>query len=198
MKFRIEISGRGGEVLVGKVKREFYDIIEDNAIDIEEYAWNEDFFEENTGVLIPEDIRPFDPGEWYNCTSMIHECGPDVESSFITVSQGNDILFDNVEYTALLSAGARSDCVDEFYPEQMLEDGDVYFVGQSFEKGFFYSFELEADTFDLTKLVLQTINIDGWELIVDARYAEAELEDLGELFTDSNGSCFSINLVEKD
>ena len=47
MKYKIEIDGRGGEVVIGSVKREFYDIVEENEIDFEDYAWNDDFFEEN-------------------------------------------------------------------------------------------------------------------------------------------------------
>jgi hypothetical protein len=30
MKYRIEISGRGGEVAIGTVNREFYDLFQDN------------------------------------------------------------------------------------------------------------------------------------------------------------------------
>ena len=35
MKYRIEISGRGGEIVIGKVKREVYDYFDENEVDNE-------------------------------------------------------------------------------------------------------------------------------------------------------------------
>ena len=47
MKYRIEISGRGGEIAIGSVTREFYDLFQDNDdVEFDDYAWNWDFFEE--------------------------------------------------------------------------------------------------------------------------------------------------------
>ena len=38
MKYRIEIGGRGGEVAIGKVKREFYDVIQDNDLEFDDVS----------------------------------------------------------------------------------------------------------------------------------------------------------------
>jgi hypothetical protein len=201
MKYRIEISGRGGEVVIGKVKREFYELFnnDDSELDFEDYVWNDEFFEENE-IDIPEDIRPFHPGEYFECDDVAHEYGVSVDSAYITVSCGDDIIHDNIEANDLESIenGLTLECMQEIIPDEILEDGDTYFVGQSHEKGFFQSYEFEADGFDLSKLTLHVTDVDGWELITGASYDEQELEDLGELSTTGKGSDAWLGIVEKD
>lgn len=200
MKYRIEISGRGGEVVIGKVKREFYDVFEEGDLDFEDYVWNDGFFEENEDVEIPEDIQPFYPGDWFDCDDIAHEYGVTVDDAYITVSQGDEIIHDNVEANVLESGanGLTLECNEEIIPEELLKPGDTYFVGQSYEKGFFFSYEFEADNFDLSKLTLYVTDVNGWELITSAKYDEQELEDLGELSTNGKGSDAWLSLVEED
>ena len=66
MKYRIEIGGRGGEIAIGKVKREFYDAVQDNELDIDDYAWNWDFFEENDIFLFVLTAKP-KPKCYHSC-----------------------------------------------------------------------------------------------------------------------------------
>lgn len=198
MKYRIEIGGRGGEVVIGKVKREFYDIVEDNEIDFEEYAYDYDFLEENE-VEIPEDIRPFEPGDWYDCDNLAHACGPGVDDAHISVLGEDDlVLYDALTYDAFMDMNADTEQTEEVFPQETLEDGEVYFVGQSFEKGHFLTFEFEAESFDPAKLTFETGDYDGWELITGLSYDGESLEDLGELSTNGKGSEFQLLLVEKD
>lgn len=201
MKYRIEISGRGGEVVIGKVKREFYDLFEgdDAELDLHDYIWNYDFFEENEGVEIPEDIRPCDPGLWFDCNDIAHEYGVSVDYAFVTITQGDEILYDNAEVNTLENSegGLTLESESEVVPDEQLEDGDAYLGIQTFEKGFFYSYEFEAVSFDLSKLTFYVNNIDGWELISGARYDDQELEDLGELSTEGKGTDVWLRLVEK-
>lgn len=198
MKYRIEIGGRGGEVVIGKVKREFYDIVEDNEIDFEEYAYDYDFLEENE-VEIPEDIRPFEPGDWYDCDNLAHACGPGVDDAYISVLGEDDlVLYDALTYDAFMDMNADTEQTEEVFPQETLEDGEVYFVGQSFEKGHFLTFEFEAESFDPAKLTFETGDYDGWELITGLSYDGESLEDLGELSTNGKGSEFQLLLVEKD
>lgn len=201
MKYRIEISGRGGEAVVGKVKREFYDLFEgaDAELDIEDYTWNYDFFEENEEVEIPEDIRPFHPGEWAECNDEIaHEYGVSVDSLYLTLTQGDKIILDNVETSILANLGVTFESSEEFITDELLEDGETFINIQSYEKGFFFSYEFETDIFDPKKLTFFVNNVDEWELVSSASYAGQELEDLGELSTSGKGSEVWLGLVEKD
>lgn len=198
MKYRIEISGRGGEIVLGKVNREFYDLIEENGLDIDQYAWDSEFFEEND-VEIDESIRPFEPGDWYECDNITHNCGPDTDFAYMTVLDENgDIIHDALPYDSLFDLGADSELSEEIYPQQSLEEGEVYFLGQSIEKGLFLVYEVEAESFDLAKLMFITTDCDGWELITGIRYDGIDLDDLGELSTTGKGSEFQLILVEKD
>lgn len=198
MKYRIEISGRGGEIVIGKVKREFYDIFEENELDIEEYSYNYDFFEEND-VEIDEDIRPFEPGDWYDCDNLAHECGPALGDCYITVLDENDtVIYDALTADAFFDLGADMEQNGEVYPQETLEDGDAYYIGQSIEKGLFLVFEVEAESFDPAKLILNVNDCDGWELVTGLTYDGVALDDLGELSTVGKGSEFQLILVEKD
>lgn len=198
MKYRIEVGGRGGEIAIGKVKREFYDSFEDSGADFEDYAWNWDFFEENE-VEIDEDIRPFEPGEWFECDDLCHNTGPSADDCYISVLDENDnIIYDALTVDQFYDMGSDSLQVEEVYPQESLEDGEVYFIGQSFEKGTFLGFEVEDDVFDPTKLVFNIADCDGWELIVGLSYNGVSLDDDGGLSTVGKGSEFQLILVEKD
>lgn len=197
MKYRIEISGRGGEIVIGKVKREFYDLVEEHELDVDQYAWDYDFFEEND-VEIDEDIRPFEPGDWYECDNITHNCGPALDDCYITVMDENDtVIYDALTASAFFELGTEYEG-EEIYPQETLDDGDVYFIGQSIEKGLFLVYEVEAETFDPAKLVLKVEDCDGWELVTGLTYDGTALDDLGELSTTGKGSEFQLILVEKD
>lgn len=198
MKYRIEIGGRGGEVAIGKVNREFYDAIHDNDLEFDDYAWNWDFFEEND-VEIDEAIRPFEPGEWFECDDLCHNTGPASEDSYVSVIDENgNVIYDALTVDQFYDMGSDSLQIEEVYPQESLEDGEVYFIGQSFEKGTFLGFEIEDEAFDPSKLVFNTADCDGWELIVGVSYDGISLDDDGGLSTVGKGSEFQLILVEKD
>lgn len=196
MKYRIEIGGRGGEIVIGTVNREFYDFFKNNdEIDFDEYAWNWDFFEEHD-VEIDENIRPFEPGEWFDRDDICHHTGPSVEDSYISVLDENEnVIYDALTLEAFTDLGTDVEQTEEAYPQETLNDGDTYFIGQSFEKGHFLSFECEDEAFDPKKLVITYGDYDGWELITGAVYNGSPLEDLGDLVTSGKGSEFQLIAV---
>ncbi len=199
MKYRIEIGGRGGEVVIGTVQNDFYTLVQDNEIDFDDYSWNNDFFEENEDVEIPEEIRPFEPGEWFEHDDLAHDNGPSVDDCYITIIDENDnTIYDALTLDQFYDLGADSEQTEEIYPQETLEDGDVYFIGQSFEKGHFLTFECEDEAFDPSKLMFMTADYDGWELVTGLKYNEQVLDDLGELSTTGKGSEFQLIVVEKD
>lgn len=199
MKYRIEIGGRGGEVAIGKVNRDFYDLIQADDIEFDEYAWNNDFFEDNEEVEIAEDIRPFEPGDWFECDDIAHNSGPSLDDCYITImDESENVIHDALTIDQFFDLGSDTVEVEEIYPQESLDDGEVYFIGQSFEKGHFLTFEVEDEAFDPKKLVFNTSDYDGWSLVVGATYDGADLEDLGELSTTGKGSEFQLILVEKE
>lgn len=196
MKYRIEISGRGGEIVAGRVSTIFYNQFEDEGLDFEEYAYNFDYFDENEDVEIPENIRPFEPGEYHECDDLAHAFGSDTEDTFITVTdEEENILLDNASFTSVLKNGVDQELEDDVYPQDILTDGEAYFVAQSYEKGLFYSYEVETDMFDLNKLAIVTCDVDGWQLVTGVKYDGIELEDLGEGSTNGKGFDATLNLV---
>ena len=194
MKYRIEISGRGGEIVIGGVNREVYDYFEENEIDIEEYASDWDNEQD-----VPEEFQPFEPGSWYDCDGLAHNCGPELGDAYVTVLDENDtVIHDALTVEAFFDLGAEMEQNEEIYPSESLEDGEAYFIGQSIEKGLFQVYEVEAESFDPAKLIFTTIDCDGWELITGVKYDNVDLDDLGELSTVGKGAEFQLILVEKD
>lgn len=194
MKYRIEISGRGGEIVIGKVKREVYDYFDENEVDIEEYASDWDNEQD-----VPEEFQPFEPGSWYDCDGLAHNCGPEIDDAYVTVMDENDnVVLDALTIDVLLDLGANTDQTEEIYPSESLGDGEVYFIGQSIEKGLFQVYEVEAESFDPAKLIFVITDCDGWELITGVKYDNVDLDDLGELSTVGKGAEFQLILVEKD
>jgi hypothetical protein len=183
MKYRIEITGCGGEALIGKVNREFYNRFIDDSLDIADYVWNEDFFTENEDVVIPEDIRPFEPGEWTEGAYIVHEYGVPVDSLYVTVTRSDEVILDNIGSSVLSNIGATFESVEEFFTDELLEDGDTHIAIQLQEKGFFQSYEFDADSFNPNRLTFQMSSIDGWDLVTSIIYDDQELEELGELST---------------
>ena len=193
MKYRIELSGRGGEIAIGKVKREVYDYFEENEVDIEEYAsdWDNE-------LDVPEEFQPFEPGSWYDCDDLCHNCGPELDDCYITVMDENDtVIYDALTTSAFIDLGMEYDG-EEIYPQETLEDGEAYFIGQSIEKGLFQVYEVEAESFDPAKIKLTVDDCDGWELVTGLSYDGNSLDDLGELSTVGKGCEFQLILVEKD
>jgi len=193
MKYRIEIGGRGGEAVSGRVSQASYDYFDEHDIDLEDYATEWDNEQE-----VPVESQPFPPGEWHDCDDLAHEFGTDINDTFVTVTDAdNNVLLDNVDYPNLLRMGANSEC-DEIYPEDKVEAGTSYFIGQSYEKGLFYSFEVETDAFEVSRLTICTSDVDGWELVTNIQYNGEDLEDLGEMSTDGKGYEFSMRIAGED
>ena len=194
MKFRIEVSGRGGEIVIGRVSQDAYAYFEEHEIDVDEYAtsWDNDY-------EVPEELQPFVPGEWHDCDDIAHEFGSDVDDTFITVTDADDnVLLDNVDYSNLIKIGVNVEFEDDIDPDDILETGAACFIGQSHEKGLFYSFEVETDVFDVSRLTICTTDVDGWELVTSIQYNGEDLEDLDEMSTDVKGFDASLHVAGQD
>lgn len=176
--FNIRCYGYGGEVVLGSVDREVYDYFVENETDLEEYSiqWASEDCE------VPEDKRPFDPGEWYNCDNICHENGVEMsEHCKIEVRDPDDnVIWEHVLESCMLEdSGIEIDCYDEHYAE-FQGSGNIVFFGQSIEKGTFFYADLELTTpFDPKKLKLNYVDVEGLELLSQVHYEDEEIYNDG-------------------
>lgn len=183
-KYKIEITGYGGEIYWGTVERKIYDFFKDKEIDIEQYAstWDDDMWAD-----VPSDMRPFDPGSPYECDYGCHLSGATFdESSYVTVydENGDEVWQCSLSSTALDDEGVQYDCIDERYINDY-DAGTVVFMGAQGEKGLFFGNEFEIKSpFDPKKLRICYEDCDGWELTSNISY---DGEDIDGSDYDTNG-----------
>ena len=104
--YTLMLSGYGGEIVLGSVPREQYQYFVDNEIDLEQFAWDEDY-----ELEVPHNMRPFEPGSWHECDDIAHENGCELsDSNYITVTDENNNQHwqSNLGYSALADAGLNS------------------------------------------------------------------------------------------
>jgi hypothetical protein len=184
--YKLRLWGYGGEYVMGTVDRKIYDYFREHRLDVEEYAWNYEYADENN---IPEDMRPFEPGSWHDCEDMGHSWGVDRNCGTIQVDDENG----NTVYEKQLESISGYDeenpepgwsCGDEVWIDSQPK-GTVVFIGVSSEKGTFYEADLPLNMpFDPEKLCLHYDEIDGNEIITSVSYDEEELMNDGG---DTNG-----------
>ena len=176
---QVMIQGYGGESYAGTVDRKIYDYFKEHKINLDEFAndWDENF------EFVPEDMRPFDQGQQYDCDNLWHASGAELDgSNLITVSgPDGDIWEHNLDYSELEDAGVTveefggSDLDDEDIPE-----GKVVYNGAQGEKGCFFDgeFTLRAP-FDPKKLKISYENCGGWYIVNYVEYDGEEIDGSG-------------------
>jgi hypothetical protein len=194
--YTLMLSGYGGEIVLGSVPREQYQYFVDNKIDIEEFAWNDDHDE------VPEEMRPFEPGSWHECSDVAHESGCELsDSNYITVNDENSNIQwqSNLGHSTLTDAGIEVDESDEYLCSDRADRvNTVGFVGQSIEKGCFFEGELELTApFDPAKLAISYSDIEGWSLISGVTYDGVDIEGHDGYSTSGKGSEFKFYDTEK-
>lgn len=174
----VRCYGYGGEIVLGSVEREVYSYFIENDIDLEEYStqWaSED-------CLIPEFYRPFSPGEWYDCNSICHENGVEM-SEYCKIQiedrEGNIVWEHVLEPFMLEESEVEVECCEEYYAEFHDPDNIVY-LGQSIEKGTFFSSEFDLTApFDPEKLKIVYSDVEGLLLMSQLFYNDEEVYNDG-------------------
>lgn len=174
--YTLTIGGYGGETYAGVVDRKIYDYFKAKQIDICQYAftWDDDMW-----LDIPEDMRPFNPGDPYDCDNFFHMAGAELTNlNGITVSDehGNTVLELDAGEDELDAAGVSVECnvSNEIYD---LDDNTVVFWAAQGEKGSFFEGEIELRTpFDPKRLTIYCENCDGWVLISGVEYDGDEID----------------------
>lgn len=194
MKYKVELHGRGGEVVIGAITEESYVFFKDNSIDIEDYATNPDFVEDNEELDFPEELKPFEPGDWYDCDSVIHASGVYINDIIIVVKDDNEEI---VLQIAGESEIAKLGGTVEIYQKVELEGRDekFFFIGLTIEKGHFSSFEIESDEFDVKKLTIRCCKVPGGVIADEISYSGEEAEDLDEKETFTQMEDFELRAI---
>ncbi len=189
-KFNIYLTGYGGEIVIGRITKEQYEFWQDRE-DLDEYVYDYD-----GEMEIPEEMKMFPDGSWYECDDFVHENGCEFSNAcWVTVydEEDNEVFscpldYDSLEDKGVFTEGMRQ---DEFYLDSD-SDADYAFFGQNFEKGTFQTFEVEDYKFDPAKLNFRLIDVEGWELVTGVSYMSEELDDTGGYSTTDKSSDFKV------
>lgn len=192
-KYKIEVSGRGGEIVVGRVSRDAYDYLNDNDIDINDFIDDED-----NDYEIPEEYRFIQNGEWYECDDIAHENGATMDDlSIVSVydENGKEVWSGSLDCGILDDNDIEADEIAEVYTANR-EDLEAVFIGQSVEKGLFFGgdFTIKSE-FDPTKLKFEYSDIEGWLLLSSIQY-DGEYIDNYEYDTIGKSMEFDLYLID--
>lgn len=184
--YKIMLWGYGGEYVMGTVERKIYDYFKRRRLSVMDYAWDS-----GEDLQVPEEMQPFPPGSWYECSDMCHISGVDRSCGTLEIQDenGNTVYQKSTEDIT----GWQDDegnpepewsCNEEVWIDEK-EPGTVVFIGVSSEKGTFFEADLELTApFDPGKLTLIYDEVDGNEIINCVEYDGVELDNYGG---DTNG-----------
>jgi hypothetical protein len=195
--YEIILSGYGGEIVLGRITKEQY----------EYWSAREDFDEHcndwDNEIEIPEEARIVRDGSWHELDDLYHENGCEFSNmNYITVidKATNKTVFESsLGYDALEKEGIDLDGIasDEYYVRYD-SDADYAFLGQSVEKGTFFTGEVEViGKFDPRKLSFSHIDVEGWDIINGVSYASEIVDDTGGYSTTGKSLDFKIFQVER-
>ncbi len=194
-KYRIEMSGFGGEIVLGVVPRETYDYFKANQIDVADYIADSDSYSN-----IPAEHQFAEGGAWYEVDNIIHESGVELNNSCViqvTDADGDEVWSSALDIETLVNAGVTVNCLGEYYVHEQ-PDGTAVFMGQSTEKGTFFVAEFSSDEpFDPANLSLGYFDVDGWDISAAISYEGEDLDNEGG-DTIGKGNNYSFTLIGEE
>jgi hypothetical protein len=216
-KYTITIRGEGGEFIAGEVNKEFFDALNDNDISIEDYAEGDS--DDEQFECIPEEIRPFDPGDWSNlspyivwrnlCDTESMELEVDDENFKTVYSDSDEVLYmTEHEYDVDENGVVNFSIYDPSDPYDNYR-GKYFYSCQRHEDGVFFSGTIELDEpFDPNKLCLITVNLNESEMVSKVIYYPQgpnedgypvgegiEIKDVGDHETEINGATHELRML---
>jgi hypothetical protein len=169
MKYKITISGRGGDVYVHELNKEQRKVLSEASVDnVITSKMDYDEISEVLGHLVDESEHTF-AGVYTNPKDYV-----------ILVHDENDNLIFESDDDWDFNPDA------EYHYEGLFEEGD-YLIVESYCKGTFFEYELETDQFDPNKLEPVVVELnERLEILKGIRYSGEELDfDWGDY--DSRG-----------
>ncbi|HET8688650.1 MAG TPA: hypothetical protein VFM18_18705 [Methanosarcina sp.] len=192
--YTIELTGYGGEIIIGKVKNETYEYYLENEIDIEDLVDDVD-----NEINIPDKHRIFKSGQWYECNNLCQEFGVEFSSSGTATvydEHGNEVWSSSLDPSVLRNRGCRAELQNTFKTKNQPPRTKL-FIGKSLETGTFFSGEIHLVTpFNPKKLGFGYVNIDSWNIGTGVEYNDEYIENL-DTVTKATGAEFSLIEVEK-
>jgi hypothetical protein len=192
---KIEMSGYGGEVVMGTVDRKIYEYFTKNEIDVEEHVndWDNE-------LEVPSEYCFASDGQWYENDNITHENGVEMDSACtirIMDEQDNTIWEHNLDIQELEKTGVDVECFSSEYIDDQ-EIGTVVFFGQQFEKGLFFGGEFVLRSpFAPKKLTIRYCDVDGFKVCSSLEYDNEDLIS-DDYSTTGKSSHYSLTLVGED
>ena len=185
--YKIEIWGYGGEIAMGRVDPKTVEFFKTNLISVPNYSTSWADEGDDDYVDIPDELKPFPQGSWYDGDNIEHTSGAEFGGCTVRVSDENDNeVWEKDLSTELEDEGCEVDYSGDYDVDEYVTEDTAVFVGQSFEKGTFFSGDLELKApFDPKKLKFTYTTVAGWDLLTSVEYDGEELD--GSSGYDSTG-----------
>jgi hypothetical protein len=196
-EIEISLGGYGGEIVIGRISEAAYDYWQDRD-DLDEYVYDWD-----NEMEVPADAHFCTDGAWHDVDDICHENGCEASDACllqVTDVETNDVIWENsLDLDSLASKGVDTSNHSHVRPEEDEPDGTCIFLGQSIEKGLFFSGKVRiTEPFDPSKLAISWTDCDGWRLISGVEYDGEEVYGYDAYSTNGKGSEFKVYRVERD
>lgn len=190
--YNVVVHGYGGEMVMGRVDQKIVNYFQENNIDLSEYAssWGEPG--DDGYIDVPEDLRPFDMGSWYDCDNIEHCSGAEFGGSWITVydENGNAVWEQDLGHN-LEDVGCEIECFCNEEVEDYVNADTAVFVGQNFEKGTFFDAQIDlTEPFDPAKFKFTYSELAGWPILNTVEYNGEELDGADGYSTNGKSSSY--------
>ena len=192
--YKIQVWGYGDEIVMGSVDKKVWDYFRDHRINLSDYAWDSSYGEE---LNIPEDCRPFYPGEWHDCDDMYHGWGVSKSAGTLCILDENDEEVYKRDLDDIDGCDIELECGEEAWIGKK-GPGSVTFYATSAEKGTFFEGTIELTSpFEPEKLTLRFDEVDGNDLLCNIAYDGEDLDNFGG-DTTGKGCDFTLYYVDED
>lgn len=183
----VSISGLGGEVVMGTISAECYDFFNKHGLEVGAFATDREYLSKvknERNLEVNSSFWPFNPGEWFTCDDLIHECGPEMDVTAlieITDSEKNIIWSSSLDLETLKNQGVKVVCLDNVYASDHISD-PYLFYGKTVEKGTLFVGELDLkQSFNPSKLTIYYTEIESWPVFSYMEYNDVEVDEDGPL-----------------
>ena len=171
MTYQLELSGYGVEIVVGTISKETFNYFLSNNIDMQDFI--------NGNVEIPKELKPFDNGAWFECDDIAHLHNLFFEEKNKLIIKKDESLIHELK----LETGSLEELeieIDyhEFYINEA-PDETYRFIGESFEKGTFFSAKIYEEKFEMNQLKIEYYDIEGKEVVSNVFYRGKRLLNEG-------------------
>ena len=118
---------------MGKIDRKTVDYFKENHISVDEYAnsWADEG--DDDYIDVPEELRPFPQGSWYDGDNIEHCSGPEFGGATIEVRDENgNTVWEKELSSELEDEGCEVECFCNEEIDDYCNEDQAVFVGQNF------------------------------------------------------------------